>query len=309
MGRLTYCVPEDVVRLAFGGTTARAGTTDIATAIDDDNVLSTQDDRAYLETLIDRAEARWDREATPMKPTPVGTAGVPAYFDAAGKPWPVTIYLGHMNVHPIDANMGDFVEIRTGRDQYNDITNQEGSAWTADYAEGTIEIYRAPGRGQLPAFNRVRDRFLKISYHISAGGDFSRAGQTTLGEDLSESGTGSFDVSDADRLPETGETVLLGGSEYAYVSGADHDADTIEIAERGVDFTTKTAHGSGTEVHFCPSEVRDAVGLMAAVRIADGEHFTEGAFDGDLDWETKIERWDEEIDDTVAAYTNQGGAA
>lgn len=307
MGRLSYCVPEDVVRLSFGGTTARAGTTSIASGIDNNAVLGTEDDRAYLSTLIDRAESRWDREATPMKPVPVGTDAVPEYYSAKGKPWPVRIYLDHRNVHPIDSADGDFVELRTGRDQYTDVTGQEGSAWTADYDDGIITIHRAPGAGQLPAFYRIREKFLKISYRISAGGDFSRAGQTTLGEDITDSQTGTVSVSHANRLPESGETVLLDGSEYTYVSSADHSNDTIELAERGVDFTPATSHDSGAEVHFCPSEVRDAVALMAAIRVGRGEEFTEGAFDGAVDWEAKIDDWNDEIDSTIANYTDQGG--
>lgn len=307
MGRLTYSVPEDVVRLAFGATTPRAGTSDIATALDANEVLGTQDDRAYLTTLLDRAESRWDSEATPMKPTPVGSASVPNYYSAKGKPWPVRIYLDHRNVHPLDANAGDVLAIRTGRDQYHDILGQEGSAWTADYEDGIITIHRAPGAGHLPSFYRIREKFLKINYRISAGGDFSRAGQTTLGESLTDTQTGTVDVANADRLPESGETVLLGGTEYAYVSSADHSGDTIELAERGVDLTPATSHNSGAEIHYCPSEVRDAVGLMAAIRVATGESFTEGAFDGDLDWSSRKDDWNDEIDRTVANYTDQGG--
>lgn len=309
MGRLTYALPEDVVRLTFGATTARAGTSAIATAIDNDDILGTEDDRAYLTTLLDRAESRWDREATPMKPTPVGSDAVPEFYDAKGKPWPIRLYLDHANVHPIDSADGDFVQIRTGRDEYEDITGQEGSAWTADYDRGIVTVYRAPGAGQLPAFHRVRDKFLKISYRLSAGGDFSRAGQTTLGEDVTDTQTGTVDVANAERLPESGETVLLGGAEYAYVSSADHANDTVELAERGVDLTPATSHSSGDEIHFAPSEVREAVALMAAVRVATGEDFTEGAFDTDLDWGSKIERWNSEIDDTIANYTNQAGYA
>lgn len=309
MGRLTYSVPEDVVRLAFGGTTPRAGTDSIATALDSNAILGTEDDRGYLTTELDRAESRWDREATPMKPVPVGSESVPKYHSAKGKPWPVRLYLDHDNIHPFDPNMGDFIELRTGRDQYHPVTNQEGTAWTADYDQGIITVHRAPGRGQLPAFYRIRDKFAKLSYHISAGGDLFSAGQTTLGEDLAVDDTGTIDVADAERLPESGETVLLGGTEYAYVSSADHDADTIELEERGVDFTAATGHSTGDEIHFCPSEVRDAVALMAAVRLGRGEDFTEGAFDGELDWETKIEAWNDEITRTINNYTTAAGYA
>lgn len=308
MGRLTYATPEDVVGIVFGATTARAGTTAIASGIDTNEVLGTEDDRAYLTKRLDRAESQWDREATPMKPTRVGSADLPRFHSAKGKPWPVRLFLDHENIVPFDAATGDFLELRTGRDQYRDVTAQEGTAWTADYEQGIITIHRAPGRGQLPAFYRIRDKFAKVSYRVSGGGDFAHAGQTTLAESLNDSQTGAIDVADASRLPESGETVLLDGVEYAYVSSVDYGADTIELAERGVDLTPATSHTSAAEVHFCPSEVRDAVAKLAAVEVARGEKFTEGGFDDpDMDWSDDISGWQADADRVIANYSTQVG--
>jgi hypothetical protein len=307
MGRLRYALPEDAVRRMVGATVPRASSSTIATALDNNNVLGTEDDRETFTTAIEAIESKWDREATPMRAVPVGSSTVPKFYSAKGKPWPVRLYLDHRHIQPIDAAQGDFVEVRTGRDQYKDYTSQEGSAWTADYEKGIIEVYRAPGRGQLPAFHRVREKFLKINYRKAAGGDFSRAGETTLDSTLASGTTGTVDVADASQLPEAGEPFLLGGSEYAYISSVDHDNDTITIDERGIRFTTAVQHAAGDAVHFCPIDVRDAVAAMSAARIFETEDLHEAAFDGDLDAEGKMETWVGEYNDAVGLYSDQGG--
>lgn len=309
MGRLRYAVPEDVVRLALGGVVARAGEENISTAINNNSLTGTQDDREYFTTTLERAESRWDREATPMRAVPVGSDSVPKYHSAKGKPWPIRLFLDHMNVHPLDASLGDFLELRTGRDQYKDVTGNEGTVWTADYGEGIITVHRAPGRGQLPSFYRIRNKFAKISYHISAGGDFSRAGETTISNQLNDSDTGQISVADASRLPDSDEPFLLGGSEYLFIDNVDHANDTVSIGERGINFTPATSHSSGTTLHFCPAEVRDAVGLIAAVRYTRAEDFNEAMFDGDIDRDGKIEAWNDEIDRTINNYATRGGYA
>ena len=307
MARTRYCVPEDVARRAFGGTTGRQGQTDVATALDANELLGTQDDRETIQARIEAVESQWDRDATPMRAVSVGSSSVPKKYDAKGTPWPINIYLDHQNVAPLDPNGGDFIATRTGRDQYTDITNQEGSAWTADYDKGVITVYRYPGAGQLPAFYQIRDQFVQISYQIAAGGDFASAGQSTLSSTLSQGQTGTVSVANADRLPRSDETMLIGGSEYVEVRDVDHENDEIEIVSRGVRYTDDVEHASGTTIHFCPLDVRDAVAAMGAVELLRTDAFTEAAYDGDLDVSDKTEQWTDEYESAVGRYTDARG--
>lgn len=307
MPRTRYATPEDVVRRALGGTLGRKSANTVASALDDSAILETEDDRETIVSRLEAAESQWDREATPMRAVPVGSSSAPKYFDAKGSPWPIKIYLSHRNVHPLDPQMGDFLETRTARDRYRDITSREGQAWTADYDDGIITIYRKPGAGQLPAIHNIRDKFAKVSYHLGAGGDFASAGETTLATDITDKETGTIDVNHADRLPRSGETMLVDGAEYVYVSDVDHAANTITIAERGARLTQKQAHSKGTTIHFCPIDVRDAIAALAAVEVANTEDFTEAMFDGDIDRSQKMDDWRAEYNRAVNRYSDQAG--
>jgi len=308
MSRLNYSLPSDVVRRAFGGVVTSAGTPDVQTAIDNSELLGTQDDRETITARLEAVESSWDREATPMRAVQIGSADAPRYFDAKGSPWPVKIYLNHMNIAPIDANAGDFIQTRTARDTYTDITADEGTAWTADYEQGVITIYRLPGAGQLPAFHRIRDKFVKVNYRLAAGGDLFNAGETTVTESLTDTQTGTVSVADASRLPRSTETMLLGGSEYVTVSGVDHDADTVSIDSRGVRYTDAESHDSGDTLHYCPLDVRDAVAAQTAREIANTELWSEAFFDSnDIDRASMMEEWQREWDRTVNTYSNRAG--
>ena len=307
MPRTRYATPEDVVRRALGGTIGRKTQDKVAAALDANAILETEDDREIIQARLESVESQWDREATPMRAVPVGSSAAPKYFDAKGTPWPIRIYLQHQNVRPLDPAMGDFIETRTARDAYADITNREGSSWTADYDDGIITVHKLPGAGQLPAFHRIREKFVKISYHLGAGGDFASAGETTLSSNITDTETGSVDVTHASRLPRSGETMLLGGTEYVYVSEVDHETDTITIDKRGTRLTQSSSHESGTTVHFCPVDVRDAVAAVGAIEIARTEDFNESMFDGDINISAKKDDWEAEFDRAVNRYSDQAG--
>jgi hypothetical protein len=299
MPRLRYATPEDVARRYDPNITG--------SEIDTDDFLGTEDDRETITARLEGIESQWDREATPMRAVSVGSEDAPKYFDAKGSPWPVRIYLSHQNVQPLDSNRSDFIKTRTGRDSYTDITHQQGSAWTADWDAGIISVYKLPGAGQLPAFRRIREKFVKLSYHIAAGGDVFSAGETTLGEDIDTNADGTVSVTDASRLPHGDALVLVGGSEYVYLNDVDPDADTVTIAKRGLRKTTTNSHNNGTTVHYCPMNVREAVAALGAVELASVEDFTEALFDGSLDLDSKIDQWEAEWNRAVNSYSDQVG--
>jgi len=87
----------------------------------------------------------------------------------------------------------------------------------------------------------------------------------------------------------------------------DHDNDEIEIVSRGVRYTEDVEHDSGTTIHFCPLDVRDAVAAMGAVELLRTDAFTEAAYDGDLDVSDKTEQWTDEYESAVGRYTDARG--
>jgi len=305
MSRLTYATVLDVAR-RFDPRL------DEAALLAGELLEGDADDVETIQSRLDGVESSWDRQASPMRSIPVGSRQVPKRYDAKGTPWPITIYLDHQNIAPFDPAQGDFIETRTGRDQYTDITNQEGSAWTADYDMGTITVYRYPGAGQLPAFYHIRDEFVQVSYRTTAGGDRLRAGETTLTEDIDSNDTGTYTVSNASQLPRGGGVMLIGGgsipgAEYVNVDVVDHSTNEIQIAERGIRGTSGASHDSGDVIHYCPMDVREAVAAKAAVELALTEDFTEWLFDGDIDRQTRMDTWDEEWSNAVGTYTDARG--
>jgi hypothetical protein len=299
MPRLSYALPSDVLR--------RVDPTATTSDLMDTNVFGAQD-RETLRSRLEGVESKWDRHATPMRPVPVGSRETPKYHSAKGGGYPVHIYLEHQHIHPIDASMGDLIERRTGRGSWTDITTQEGSAWTADYEMGRLTVYKLPGAGALPALRDYRDRFLRVSYHLAAGGDYSRAGQTTIDGDVSMGTDGTLSVAHASRLPRSGGTMLLGGSEYVHVDSVDHETDEIEIATRGVRRSEKAAHGSEPVIHYCPMDVREAVAAKAAREFVIVDDLTEWLFDDpNIDLETKLEEWEAEWQEAVGGYSDNAG--
>jgi hypothetical protein len=246
-----------------------------------------------------------------MRSVRIGSRDAPRYFDAKGDPWPTRVYLDHTNIAPIDESAGDYIETRTARDTYTDITAREGQAWTMDYERGILTIYRYPGAGQVPAFHHVRDKFVKISYRIAAGGDLFNAGETTVGQSLTASTNGEIDVADASRLPAGGGVMLIDGSEYVYVDAVDRDANTVTIpssSDRGIRRTPNESHDDGATIHYCPVDVRDAVAAKAAAELAVTEDFTEWLLDSnDLDRTDKISEWKDEWTEAVNSYSDRVG--
>jgi len=305
MSRLTYATVLDVSR-RFDPRL------DEAALLAGELLEGAADDIETIQSRLDGVESSWDRQATPMQSVPVGSRSVPKRYDAKGTPWPVNIYLDHNNIAPFDPAQGDFIETRTGRDQYTDITNQEGSAWTADYDTGVITIYRYPGAGQLPAFYQIRDQFVQISYRTTAGGDQFRAGETTLTSSIDSNDTQTVDVANAAQLPRNGGVMLLGGAtipgaEYVTVENVDHANNTVEITGRGLRGTSGAGHEAGDRIHFCPMDVREAVAAKAAAELAMAEDFTEWLFDGDVDRQTRMDTYEEEWTNAIGRYTTQRG--
>lgn len=303
--RPTYCHPLDVYQV-FNPQTDEA-------ALNNNDPIGTSDDFELLVSHIEIAEGQWDRHAMPLREVRIGASPGYVYKSAKGRGWPVHVYLDHRNIIPFDSAQGDEISRRNGRDSWTDITSDEGSAWTADYTEGVLTVYRRAGGGQLPALlHDFRDRFIRVTYRLGIGGQYSRAGQTTLSEQLSGSSTGSFNVADASRLPPGGGTMFVGGAEYIEVSSVDHSADTITVATRGVRLTDGgTSHSSGTTIHYCPLDVRGAVAKKAAQELVRHNDWTDQLVEvtgnATPPSERKLNDWGESFRQTARAYSDNYG--
>jgi len=250
---LPYCSPEDIRRKLD----QPARTLDSAA-------------RRRYETRAESASDEWDSATgTPMRTVRVGIAEEPRtweYHDAhsiGGRP-PQQIPLKYDSIVPVDRSAGDRIEIRTGRDSWDDVTDEEGDSWVIDYRRGQIKLYRF-------LINRLRfeqqsERFIRLSYrHGGLGGDRASGVSAALDADVAEGDT-TLPLVNAARFPDAPIVVAVGttGSfEYVRVTGVDRANDELTV-DRGVRATDAQSHSSGADVQYSPTDVREAVAARAA---------------------------------------------
>lgn len=304
MSRTHYCLPIDVVR--------RFDPTITASQLDSDGYIG-QADRDTINSRIEGVENEFeDDTGTALREVRVGSVGTPATYEFLESKrtfqFPTKYSLNHRNVLPLDSAKGDQIEVRTARDNWRDITADEGSRWVlVEPRQGKVEFYSRL-RHTIQFKVRPGVRFIRLTYRYGAlGGSVIEGGQTTLATSVSGSSTPTgVSVADASRLPYEGGTMLLGGSEYVRVENVDASADTVDIAERGLRRTDEsTDHSSGDTVHYCPMRVREAVAGQVAAELAMVENFVDQltGTDDTLDLGSKIDRWEQEYDNAVARYT------
>lgn len=173
---------------------------------------------------------------------------------------PLWASLDYRPVLPFDSASNDSLEIRTGKDSWDDVTDDLGDEFTLDNRSGRLKLYRW-------IINRIfwdapDDRFLRVSYRYGAlGGSQFEGGQTTLDGSIDSDDT-SVSVANAARLPDRG-VVLIANDEYARITSVDYSANTLTLT-RGVHVTDAASHDDGDVVHFCPENLRDAIAAEAA---------------------------------------------
>lgn len=250
---LPYCAPTDIRRKLD----LPSGTIDA-------------DERERYATRAAAASQQWDTTTgSPMRTVRVGATGAPETYehhDATGvsRSPPVRVSLEHGSIVPIDADAGDVIEVRTGRDSWDDVTAEQGDSWTLDNRRGQLKLYRI-------LINRVRfepthERFVRLSYrHGGLGGDRESGATASLASDVSESAT-TLAVDQAARLVEPPFLAAVGDTpsfEYVRVTDVDRDADELTVT-RGERSTTTASHDAGATVQYTPQDVREAVAARAA---------------------------------------------
>lgn len=262
-----------------------------------------------VRTKIQAVSQRWDaRTGTPMRTIRVGSPATPRTYsrhDAGSTGPPQVVGLDYSHIVPLDPDAGDVLEVRTGRDNWTDVTDKRGDAWTLDNETGQLRLYRRLIR--RIRFEDPTERFVRVSYRAGGlGGDRRRGGQTELDGGVSDTDT-TLSVAEAGRLPDPGVYLTVGSpdaQEYVRVTDIDYDADTVSV-ERGVRATTAASHDDGATVLYTPLDVREAVAAKVAAELVKDEE-SEIAIPDDgqvVDRTTKADQWGADWEDALGAHS------
>lgn len=292
---LPYCLIEDIRRKLD----LVAGTLDT-------------DQRTRFGARARAASQRWDSQTgTPLRTIRTGAVDATEtweYHDArnvAGHP-PVYVSLDYGDIVPIDSSAGDTIEIRTGRDSWDDVTDEKGDSWTLDHDRGQLKLYRfIINRAH---FEDQSERFVRLTYRAGGlGGDRDRGTTTTLSSQAAQGAT-SFDVDNATRFPQAPFLAAVGetpDAEYVRVTDVDRGTDTLTVS-RGARDTDDEKHDSGEFVQYVPTDVREAVAAKAAELLTlDDDARTSVPDDGQLTSRgQRADRFATEFDETAAKYAS-----
>lgn len=295
MPRTFYATPVDVLGKIVPNFTEQQ--------LNDDQLFD-YDDREWMLSKIEEYELKFENETGhAWRERREGSPGHRSTYES----WDVdfwrhqngaTLWLDHREVVPIDAEEGDALLLRTGRDNWRDITAQEGTMWSMNYDEARLRIFGHRFRGGWRKAGLTDN--VRLTYRYGAlGGSENRGGQTELNEGI-EAGDTSLAVRDAARLPGRG-VVLIGGTEYAMLNGRDLTTHTLTVS-RGTRRTESKAHDAGATVHYCPTEIRSAVAARVAVEFIQTDHIGDNlpTPDDDLSFSNLIENLKSEWEDAKA---------
>jgi hypothetical protein len=268
-------------------------------------------ERERFNARAEQTSQRWDSTTgSPLRTVRKGATEAPRtweYVDAHGlrRGPPVSINLAHDEINPIDRAQGDRIEVRTGRDTFTDITDEEGDEYSVVYRDGQLKLYRF-------LINRLRfeaqdERLVRLTYrHGGLGGDRESGATTTLTAEVSDADT-TLSVTDSARLPPAPLVLLVGESaataEYVRVTNIDRQADDLTVS-RGIRQTIPVSHDIGAAVQYTPVDVREAVAAKAAETLTlDDDVRTSIPDDGQLSSRTnRADRFRDEWDSTTAQY-------
>lgn len=82
---------------------------------------------------------------------------------------PVTVGLDNHRIMPIDATEGDTIEVRTGRDSWEDITTEEGDEWVLNYRTNRLVLYHR--RFHVSPYDDPRQRVVRLTYRYGPLGE------------------------------------------------------------------------------------------------------------------------------------------
>jgi hypothetical protein len=245
---------------------------DIRRKLDESGSLRA-DEQARYNRRARAASSEWDSTTgTPLRTVRIGAPEAPQtweHHDARGlsnRP-PVTVSLNHDNIVPINGGAGDTIEIRTGRDTWEDVTSEYGDEWVLDNQRGQLKLYRFLFTRLF--FEAPSERFVRLTYRAGGLGGGPRKGVTTALASAADSSTTTLTLTNAARLTDPPLLAALGSDadfEYVTVTDIDYAADEVTVV-RGQERTDAQAHDSGDALQYVPEAVREAVAAKAAAML------------------------------------------
>jgi len=268
---LPYCTAEDIAR-----------------KIDQPPDRIESAERSRYETRARAASQRWDRETgSPARQIRVGATDRKATWEIHDAPrrsgFPLVISLNNGDIQPLNSNAGDAIEVRTGRDSYEDITDEEGDEWVLNNRRGQVKLFRFLVRRLQ--FEGPDERLVRLTYrHGALGGSRDEGAATTLTASVTGGDT-TLPTSDPSAFPATPFVAGLGtsaGFEHVRVEEIDSGTGDVTVV-RGVAQTDADTHPDGATLQYVPPSVREAVAARAAVPIVlDDDARTAVPDDGQL---------------------------
>lgn len=312
MAQAVYCLPVDVLR-KFDPTLSR-------TALEDDDLWGDVDLEKVRAEIEDASSEFDDATDNPQRLTFMGRGGTESYeyHDAELRRYQggVKVFLRHRNVLPFDSTEGDVIEIRTGRDNWRDITD-DTDRYRLNSPEGILQIFTR--RVSIVGRNRrsmVSDN-VRVKYRYGAlGAGQDRPGQTVLSTDI-QGGDTTIPVDEPTRLPREATGIIAAapgqrgaagtGSppEYIHWSSADDDAGELLNVARGLRGTDGNSHSAGRAVHYCRMDIRKAVAGRVAVEMVRSDDIAANLAtpDDNISHSDRIEQWNEDWETILGKFS------
>lgn len=284
-----YCLPVDVIRKFNPQLTQNS--------LDQNDYIG-NNDRQQIRARIDSICSSYENQTGRVfRRRRIGAKGNTATYEhqnvqgEQGFP-PMRASLRYDQVLPFDSNEDDVLEVRTGKNDWDDITDEAGDEFVLNHRDGTLELYR--WLIDLIYWDARDQRYLRTSYRCGAlGGNPDLGGETTLDGSITDSDT-SINVVDATGLPARG-VLLLGNGEYARLTNTDRSTDTLTV-ERGIRSSSAEAHDDGDLVHYCPEYIRDGVAAKVAIELLNYDDWVDELTEagGGRGASDKIDTWESE---------------
>ena len=292
--RTYYAHPVDVLR-KFNPQMTEA-------TLDQDDFIGGPGDLEQVLARLEGVESQFERlTGRPLREMRVGKTGRNETYEIQGADLRrhqsgIKVWLEHANVMPIDYDAGDRIEIRTGRDNWRDVT-QDTSRFDLNNQKGYIRFYSRYQRNFWR--NAIRDAAIRLTYRYGAlGSHRDEAGETTLTGDVLEGDT-DINVEDSTYLPDRGIVKL--SNEYVLIEDNSNDTLTVQRGKRG---TTSKGHTTGDVIHYCPLDVREAIAAKTAVELLSYADWVNELVDADgMSISDKQETWESEWELILSKYS------
>ena len=152
-----------------------AAAADVLLALDEDPEKAEQylKDRATKRAAA--ATEKWiNRTGRPFHSVRVGATDEPRSWEVHdvqhALSWhPATVLLDNGRPLPLDPAEGDTIEIRDGRDSWDDVTDEEGDAWAMDYRRRRLRVFER--RLGVRPWDDPNTSFVRLTYRYGPLGE------------------------------------------------------------------------------------------------------------------------------------------